>query len=134
MARETETDYFDSVQSIVDDILSDLDVKTQEQFEDKRSDVEERIWQDVDSSAWIIYTSDNLDVLRYTNNKDAYSDHGIELNTSDGFDGIAQQVAFMAMYQDALDTLQDTVNDLPVDDDELQAEENWDAENITSKE
>lgn len=121
--KHTRRDYIDTVTSIVEDIFSDLEIKTQEQYEAHQDDVQERIWQDVDGSEWIIYTYLNNKVLEYTENEDAYEEQGMELDTSKGFSSIRAQVAFMAMYQDAMEELSRTVDDLPADDSEIEAEE-----------
>lgn len=121
--KNTRRDYIDKVTSIVEDIFSDLEITTQEQYETHRDDVQDRIWQDVDSSQWIIYTYLNNKVLEYTENEDAYEQQGMELDTSKGFSNIRLQVAFWAMYQDVMEELNRTVEDLPADDSENEAGE-----------
>lgn len=120
--KNTRRDYIDKVTSIVEDIFSDLEITTQEQYETHRDDVQDRIWQDVDSSQWIIYTYLNNKVLEYTENEDAYEQQGMELDTSKGFSNIRLQVAFWAMYQDVMEELNRTVEDLPADDSEIEAD------------
>lgn len=128
--KNTRRDYIDTVTSIVEDIFHDLEITTQEQYETLSDDVQDRIWQDVDGSQWIIYTYLNNKVLEYTDNEDAYEQQGIELDTSKGFSHIRVQVAFWAMYQDVMEELSRAVDDLPTDDSEIEAGEQKTAKRV----
>lgn len=64
----------------------------------------EAVWQSVDGSAWVIYTYRNLDVLRFTENDDAYEDFG-DLPTGEGAYRVYQLLAFCAMKADVEDEL-----------------------------
>lgn len=64
----------------------------------------EAVWQSVDGSEWIIYTHRNLDVLRFTEQDEAYEDFG-ELPVKDGAYLVYQWIAFCAMKADVEDEL-----------------------------
>lgn len=58
------------------------------------------LWQSVDGCPWIIYTAQILEVLRHTDNDDAWQELG-ELSK----ENTLQQMAFCAMLQDCRDEL-----------------------------
>lgn len=60
------------------------------------------LWQSVDGCHWIIYTAQILEVLRHTDNDDAWQELG-ELSK----ENTLQQMAFCAMLQDCRDELQE---------------------------
>ena len=122
MSRETRSDYFNSVKSTVEEIFSDLEIKTQEDFEDKRDEVYDRVHEEVDGSGWIIYYSSAQDVLQFSENHDAYLEQGMEIDTSQGFLQICTQCAFWAMYQDIMEEIETQKDDLPESEEEVEEE------------
>lgn len=127
-------EYLNDIDDIINDAIDACGVKTQEQFEENRTEVIDHITESIGSSCWLIYTGRSLALLQFTNNRDAYTDHGVELNTDNGFDDIVSQVAYYAMYEDTMGTIDSIVEELPVDNDELEAQEKWDKDNILNKE
>lgn len=117
------SEYSDSVEGIAEDILNELEVKTQEDFENVENDVHDRVWENVDSSQWIIYYTKNLTVLEQSQNSDAIDDAGIDLDTSQGWRHILAQVAFFAMEADVKDAIKRQVEDLPETAEDLEETE-----------
>jgi hypothetical protein len=86
-------EYWNTVKAIAKDIKEEF-----ENYSD--TDVSDQVWQSVDGNEYIIYYDKNLDVLKNSNNSDAISDAGVEIDTSKGWQNILTQVAFYAMEQD----------------------------------
>jgi hypothetical protein len=103
-------EYREDVDAIAEDILSDvlgsLDADELDTDEDElRTTADERAWEQVDSSQWVIYTSRAMDVLRLSDN-DSYSvdNFGVEGIVSES--GIEwSKLAFGAMYADVMEEL-----------------------------
>jgi len=83
--------YWQTVRVIAEEALHESPGDEEAQYE--------QVWQSVDGSSYVIYTHQNLDVLRYTENDDAYEEFG-ELPTGEGAHRIYQLLAFSAMRAD----------------------------------
>ena len=70
-------------------------------------DMNDRVWQDVDGSQWIIYYASNMQVLEESRNPDAIDDAGVDIDVSRGWRNILTQVAFYAMEADLWEALSD---------------------------
>lgn len=111
MSENTSQEYWADIRSMVESALSDCGVTNQEEFEDNRDAVYDNLRESVDGSSWIIYNARNLDVIRFTDNEDAYQDIGLE-GCAD-FSEICCRVAFCAMERDAYDAVDGIVEELP---------------------
>ena len=92
-------EYWQTVQAIA------RDIKEEYQESGGDFDVENRIWEEVDGNAYIIYYHKNLEVLQNSDNSDAIDEVGAEIDTSKGWQNILTQVAFYAMEADVRDAL-----------------------------
>ena len=92
-------EYWNTVKAIAQDI------KEEYQESGGDFDVEERIWEEVDGSEYIIYYHKNLEVLQNSDNSDEIDNVGAEIDTSKGWQAILTQVAFYAMEADVRDAL-----------------------------
>lgn len=102
MELNTETrEYFESVQSIVDDIVND--VKSGDLDPDEYYD---RLREQIDGNFWVIYTYQAKLVVAFISENDtAAFDQGMELDHSAGINW--SDLAFFAMYQDVCDRMPD---------------------------
>jgi len=121
----SERNYWNSVQSIADELY-------QRGRDGEISDIGDALFEEIDGSAWIIYTYKARKVMLYTRNDDALEDHGLEQPTG-GYDNVTTAYAFWAMYQDVIDCLDrdgHDVNDVEswADEDEDEDEDTDDAE------
>ncbi len=71
MSKETREDYFNTITGIVEDIFSEFEVKTLEDFEDKRDDISDSVYEYIDGSSWVIYNYAAQKVLEFSDNADA---------------------------------------------------------------
>lgn len=112
-------DYWKNVKSIAEDIKDDW-------MRDPSLDVNERVWEEVDGHHYIIYYHANMVVLQNSDNDDAISDAGVDIDTSKGWRHILTQVAFYAMERDVYDALEE----LGFDGEgfEMEEDEDWDEE------
>ena len=116
MADMTRKEYWDEIRSIRDSL--------KEEWKDERADyaydgnewLHERLHQDIDGHQWIIYNAYNLDVLRFTDNEDAYIDNFGEWPADSDLSRIHTLAAFEAMRTDVQDGLD--MDDFEDDDDE----------------
>jgi hypothetical protein len=83
------------------------------------SERDDYIWQDVDGDSYIIYTGKNLDVLRFTENDDAYEEAGSDFSDVTGAYAIYQRVAFYAMRQDVLDEVARLIEERDEEEEEV---------------
>lgn len=107
----TQDEYRDEIRGIAEELLKEWRSETRPlrrqriQSQDPNEWVSDRLHQWIDGHSWIIYTSRVFDVLRFTNNREAYQDEMDELPGGDNFDQLATQVAFVAMRQDVMDVV-----------------------------
>lgn len=99
-------EYFGACRSIAADIMEA--VRSGEygfDVDDAKDKARERVTEDVDGSEWVIYTANNFQVLRYSDNEGAYGENfGSEGIVDDGC--IAwNKLAFAAMEADVHDFL-----------------------------
>jgi hypothetical protein len=124
-SRQAQEDT-DSQQSYYANIRNIADELHDEWREGQLDDVQQRVHEEVDGSYWIIYYHANMKVLEYSSNDDAIDDMGAELDTSQGWRGVIQQVAYYAMEADlneALDELGFDGEGFPRDDEDDEDEE-----------
>ena len=86
-------EYRESILGIASDIQTEYDEPTYDALHEL-----------IDSSQWVIYTWRNIEVMRHTDNLDAWHDQGLEIG---GIEHPAWHVtvAYWAMYQDVIDEL-----------------------------
>lgn len=106
-------EYWNDVREYAKDILDELEIRSQEDFENSRDDIQDRLHETVDGSQWIIYYYRNLQVLEHTDNADYADDQGFELTTNDGWRSLITQVSFWAMYGDLWQIIEALKDDLP---------------------
>ena len=114
----TRQSYWDEIRSLADDAIEawrDGDVADRDALSDW-------IHETIDGHKWIIYYALRADVLRYTDNKEAYEEFG-GLDHCDGLDAVMVYAAYCAMAAD----LTAQIN-AQWDDDEETMRDNIDAE------
>lgn len=67
-------------------------------------DVYDHIHASIDGHQWVIYTFYHLEILRISNNEDAFFEDGGKLE-ADSFSNAVQQMAFAAFRQDVCEAL-----------------------------
>ena len=91
---EIQRDYYDAVNGIVDDIVEEI-----ENGQTDPDDYQDRVSESVDNSEWIIYTWRAMEVLRISQNNEAYTEWGLGAEAFEH--GIPwSQLAYAAMEQD----------------------------------
>lgn len=122
--RVLRQEYWDAVR----DIATDLEDAVKSGDIESEDDLNERMHESVDDSAWIIYTANNFQVLRYCDNHDAYTDEFGEVPMS-GSEVNWAALAYAAMLEDVRKTTDDFDDiEKPSDNDEDDEEESEDAE------
>ncbi len=117
MSDITRSQYCDEIKSIAssmaEEALSDNDWDRDAAEEDIN---DSRLHETIDGHQWVIYTAYNLDVIRHSDNSDAYVDN---FGTADaggiikdkGIDGLHAVMAYCAMEQDVRDIMSDALDD-----------------------
>lgn len=100
-----QAEYFQSCKSIAQDAIDECPDDTEAQ--------DEHLWESLDGSCWMIYTWRSFEVLRHTNNDDAWTEVG-ELDK----DKAILQMAFWAMLADCRDELQELRDSQETEDEE----------------
>lgn len=110
---EYTTEIKELAESIVETAYNEYDeVTDQESAEELINDT--LLHETIDGHQWVIYCAYNDDVLKYSDNDEAYQDcYGNEdlgaLVAEKGIDGVKPMMAFFAMYQDVQDQLNDAL-------------------------
>ena len=91
-------EYWQDVRSYAREII--------ERVKTENCDESEAIFETVDRSSWIIYYANAGAVIEHCSNRDAYEDHGIELDASKGLDSVITQAAFYALLTDITESIQ----------------------------
>lgn len=98
MAQDTDADtaeaYHNAVARMADVIADEAD---------EYPHVNELVWEELDSSAWILYTDKSIDVLRYANNDPDEWKHLV--GDGDSWQEVIQAMAYKAMEHDLYDEL-----------------------------
>jgi hypothetical protein len=120
--RVLRQEYWDAVREYSTEIENA--VKSGE-IEDEDA-MQERMHEMVDGSEWVIYTSNNFQVLRYCNNHDAYTEEFGDVPMS-GSEVNWAALAFAAMMED-LRNMTESFDDLAPEDADDEDEEEDDEE------
>ena len=112
----TREEYWDEIRAIRSNIVDEWATERADYNGDGNEWLSDRLHQTVDGHQWIIYTDYNFDVLRFTDNRDAYYDAMGEWPPVDDFSQMIAAVAYMAMETDVGDGLD--VDDFTGDDDD----------------
>lgn len=99
-------DYWKEVSEVAQSILDELEIQSSDDYEDKRDEISDYLFETVDGHQWIIYTFYNKEILRHTNNESYSEDNfGTEGYADKSYDEIGLQIAFWAFYADIQDNL-----------------------------
>lgn len=101
----TRKEYWDEIRSIRENLVEEWQDERANYGDDVNEWLTDRLHQTIDGHQWIIYTGYNIDVLRFTDNKEAYYDQMGAWPEVDNFNQMMGAVAFMAMEQDVMDGL-----------------------------
>ena len=116
MSEITRSQYYDEIRSIAsnmaEEALSDNDWDRDAAEEDIS---DSRLHETIDGHQWVIYTAYNLDVIRHSDNSDAYVDNFGEADAGSiikdrGINGLHAVMAYCAMEQDVRDILSDALD------------------------
>ena len=104
----------------VNELADTIACEAMQDCENDREAAEETIWdtrlhETIDSHQWVIYSSYNLDVIKYSDNEDYYSDHfGDDALAHSlkqgGLDMLHCHIAFWALYADVTDKISDALD------------------------
>lgn len=110
-------EYWKEVSDLADSIACEAMRDNDNDIDAARADIlDSRLHETIDSHEWVIYYSYNLDVIKYSDNEDYYSDNfGTEclaesLETG-GLDMLHCHIAFWALYYDVYDKLEDALTE-----------------------
>lgn len=101
----TRKEYWDEIRSIRRSLVDEWAAERADYDGDVNEWLSDRLHQDIDGHQWIIYTDYNLDVLRFTDNRDAYYDEMGEWPAAPSLGEMLAPVAYMAMQADVNDGL-----------------------------
>lgn len=93
----TREEYYAGINLIADVI--------EEAMEDGATDIHELIWQEIDSHEWVIYYSNNLDVLQVSTSEPGEWKHYVDDDA--GYKEVLQVLAYATMEADVQDELRD---------------------------
>jgi hypothetical protein len=108
----TQFEYNQEIQSIayslVESAFNEYDeVETREDAEELINDT--LLHETIDGHQWVIYYSYNLDVIKYSDNEDYYSDNfgaeSLASSLEQGLDTLHCHIAFWCMYADVQENL-----------------------------
>ena len=117
MSEITRSQYYEEIRSIAsymaEEALSDNDWDRDAAEEDIN---DSRLHETIDGHQWVIYTAYNLDVIRHSDNSDAYvdnfgADDAGHIIKDRGIDGLHAVMAYCAMEQDVRDILDDALDE-----------------------
>lgn len=94
----TRRDYRESIETMADVIEDQL-------ADDPDAHPSDLVWEQVDSSAWIIYTSRNLKVLEFSTNEPGEWKHLV--GDGDSYQEVLQAMAYATMDADLWDELRE---------------------------
>ena len=103
----------DLATSMVDEAMANNDNDSNAALEAIQEDV---LHETIDGHQWVIYYAYNDDVLKYSDNDEAYQDcYDNEslgaLVAEKGIDGVKPMMAYFAMYQDVSELLEQAFDD-----------------------
>ena len=111
MTNLTQTEYNTEIKSIAENLVQDAMSEGATDKEGAEEVIQDRLLQTIDGAEWIIYYSYNADVIRFSDNADAYQ--GVYSNedvgamiAEKGLDDFGTVRAFWAMYQDVSEQLE----------------------------
>jgi len=116
----TRQSYWDEIRSLADDAIEawrDGDVTYRDGLYDWTHET-------IDGHQWIIYCECNADVLRYTDNKEAYEEFG-GLDHCDGLDAVMVYAAYCAMAADLTAQINAQLDDDEADMRDAIEEQEW---------
>jgi hypothetical protein len=111
MTELSRTQYVDKINSIATNMAAEALADNDNDIDAARKDIyDSRLHETIDGHRWIIYYAYNLDVIRHSDNADAYSDNLGPLDMAAvlkerGLDGLHNVIAYYAMYADVSDAL-----------------------------
>lgn len=97
-SREQQQEYYESVNFAVDEIEERLS-------EDPDAEISELVWQEIDSSEYIMYYSKNLKVLNHSTSEPGEWKHLVA--DDDGYREVLQAMAYKTMEQDIWDEIRE---------------------------
>jgi hypothetical protein len=99
----TRKEYLDEIRGIAADAIEEGWTQAGEDADEPNEEaMQEYVQQTVDGHQWIIYYGYPEDVLRFTDNKDAYIEEFGSIEATDTNDALAK-MAYMAMMRDITD-------------------------------
>ena len=113
-------EYWKEVKDIADIIVCEAMQDNDNDREAAEEDINDsRLHETIDGHQWIIYYSYNLDVIKYSDNEDYYSDNfgGEALASSleeGGLDTLHCHIAFWALYADVQDMINTVLDEYEV--------------------
>lgn len=116
MDNITQSSYNEEIEGLASNIAEELleEYETREEAEDY---VYDRIHETIDGHQWVIYYAYNNDVLKYSDNdeayKDVYDNESLGAIVSEqGVDSLGTVMAYFAMSQDVSEAMDKAFDDL----------------------
>ena len=109
-------EYWKEVEEIADSIACEAMADNDNDRDQAEEDINDRrLHETIDGHQWVIYYSYNLDVIKYSDNENYYSDNfGAESLASSleqgGLDTLHCHIAFWALYADVQDKISDALD------------------------
>lgn len=108
----TQSSYNEEIKSIATDLVEELMQEHDNDREMSEDMMHDRLHETIDGHQWVIYYAYNDDVLKYSENEEAYQ--GVYDNESlgqlvaeRGINDLKTMMAYFAMYQDVSELLEE---------------------------
>jgi hypothetical protein len=117
MSEITRSQYYDKIRSIASSMAEEALADNDWDRDAAEDDINDsRLHETIDGHQWVIYTAYNLDVIRHSDNSDAYVDNfggddAAHILKDRGIDGLHAVMAYCAMEQDVRDILSDALDE-----------------------
>ena len=109
----TNYEYWKEVAELAESILEEAGIKTAEQAEDNRDEIETRLTETIGGHQWVIYYAYNADIIKFSDNESYCEDHfGTKSFEGKSYADIGTIVAEWALYGDVSDKLSELIGEL----------------------
>ena len=106
MDEITSHDYWEEVQSLAKDLVSEALAYNENDLEAAREDIfDARLYETIDGHQWVIHTYYNMQVLTHSPNDCAIEDMGLDGALDDGMAMFHARAAYCALYADVSEAL-----------------------------
>lgn len=112
----TQASYNEEIQDLATNLVEELMQEHDNDRDIAEEAAHDRLHETIDGHQWVIYYAYNDEVLRFSDNDEAYQDVYCNedlgaLVADKGIDGVKPMMAYFAMYQDVSELLEQAFDD-----------------------